>query len=687
MSYRKFVSLTVALILIGAGLASAREYKILYPNGRMEDAVKVGKMFKAVSDEDGVPQIASPGGPSTLAFGDTIIYDDGTPYYYMPNRAAYDTAVVWFTPPASCSLVAIQYLFYSATGSANGGVWDALSEYVPGGPEFFDGAGGGDSALGSAICYPFPVTSGGAQVWTQVDLTPFCGGYIDMDTFDFFAGFVWTAADLPQPMGDQAGSYVPARSQMWRASRGGWYNVGTVLDMMIRAVVIVYGNPGPEIAHNKLPDTYSTAMRTVDATITDMPNTTVTLARLYWRVNAGAWDSTDMSGTYPNYSGTLPGAAVGDFVEYYMRACDEQPVCVVAPPSGEFLPYSYTILAGTQGACVLYVDEGDATDEGLAYTTALDNALAGTYDVWDVPTNGTPDASVINFGYQAIFWSSYAGGAFGDAVGAGDIQTYLDNRGNLWVAGQDIPDFGLGYGYGNFTPVSGEFAYDYLHIASGTGDFFPSGDTACEVLYGATGDTITDPFVGGFNYWPTWMAISDNWRGVVTLLAGADPIIYDINSNISGLKVDTTYRLIFNYWHLGAMVDVCDTLGVWDEASATTMIRRALEWFGCPVTGVEEGDASILPTRFGLNQNSPNPVRSETEIQFGLPQVSDVTIRVYDITGSLVKELHNGEMKAGSHAIHWDLRNETGFKVSSGIYFYRLTAGGYSATRKLVVLR
>lgn len=683
MFIRKRIGFTILLILSLAFLAKAGEYKFLYPDGRMEDAVKVGKKFKAVGEDEAIPigNIVS----ALPSFGDTIQYDDGTVFFYMPNRLAGDTAVVWFTPPAACTLVAIQYLFFSG-GSANGGVWDALSEYVPGGPEFFNGSGGGDSALGPAIVYPFPVTSAGPLTWTEVDLGNFGGPY-DVDTSDFFAGFVWTADDLPQPVGDEAGSYVPARTQMWRDRPpghpigDGWYNIGTFLDMFIRAVIIVYGNPGPEIQHSKIPDTYSTLSRTVNATINDLPNNTVSSAWLYWRVNGGAWDSTAMTGTYPNYSGTLPGALVGDIVDYYIRACDEQPLCSVSPPSGQFLPFSYTILAGTPGACVLYVDEGDAAGEDVAYTTALTNALAGTFDVWNSVSSGVPDSSVINFGYNAIFWSSYSGADFGDAVTAGDIQTFLDGGGNLWLAGQDIPDFGLGYGYGLYTTNPGEFAYDYLRIADGNGDFVP-GDTACEVLFGSIGDTITDPVVGGFNNWPWWF-FSDNWRGTVNLLPGGIPIIYDLLSNISGHRVDSTYKVIFNYWHLSAISTTCDTLAAWDEGTATTLVRRALEWFGCPVTGVEEGgELPGIPSSYFLNQNSPNPVGNRTEIRFGLPNNSEVTLRVYDITGSLVRELQNGVMKAGEHAITWELSN-----VSSGVYFYRLIAGDFSATRKFVVLR
>jgi flagellar hook assembly protein FlgD len=62
-------------------------------------------------------------------------------------------------------------------------------------------------------------------------------------------------------------------------------------------------------------------------------------------------------------------------------------------------------------------------------------------------------------------------------------------------------------------------------------------------------------------------------------------------------------------------------------------------------------------------------------------------LKIYDITGSLVRELHDGEMDAGEHTLSWDLTNDHRAAVTSGIYFYRLVAGDFSATRKMVVLK
>lgn len=160
---------------------------------------------------------------------DTLIYDDGLPFYYFPLGRAGDTALVWFTCPAACSLFGLQYFIYSDYGNARGGVWYAPN-YVPGGPEFFPNGG-----MGSSIVYPFPLDSAS-------DLTPY-GGPFDLDTLDFFAGLVWTQNDLPLLMGDAQGNYVPARTQLWR---GVWTNIGQITDLMIRAVVIVYGTVGIE---------------------------------------------------------------------------------------------------------------------------------------------------------------------------------------------------------------------------------------------------------------------------------------------------------------------------------------------------------------------------------------------------------------------------------------------------------
>ena len=93
-----------------------------------------------------------------------------------------------------------------------------------------------------------------------------------------------------------------------------------------------------------------------------------------------------------------------------------------------------------------------------------------------------------------------------------------------------------------------------------------------------------------------------------------------------------------------------------------------------------------------LYQNYPNPFNPETWIPFRLAKASDVMIRIYHLSGQLVRTLHLGYKEAGtylerSRAGYWDGKNEAGEPVASGICFYRLEAGSFSQTRKMTVLR
>jgi flagellar hook assembly protein FlgD len=88
-----------------------------------------------------------------------------------------------------------------------------------------------------------------------------------------------------------------------------------------------------------------------------------------------------------------------------------------------------------------------------------------------------------------------------------------------------------------------------------------------------------------------------------------------------------------------------------------------------------------------LDQNSPNPFNPTTAIRFTLSEKQDVTVSVYDVNGRLVRTLVSGTRETGSHTITWDGRNNAGATVSSGVYFYRLDAGKFSDTKKMVLLK
>ena len=97
-----------------------------------------------------------------------------------------------------------------------------------------------------------------------------------------------------------------------------------------------------------------------------------------------------------------------------------------------------------------------------------------------------------------------------------------------------------------------------------------------------------------------------------------------------------------------------------------------------------------LPDKNALLPNYPNPFNPETWIPYQLAKEADVTLRIYDLRGRVVRVLELGHQRAGlyqnrSRAAYWDGRNAVGEKAASGLYVYTLTAGDFTATRKLLI--
>ena len=105
---------------------------------------------------------------------------------------------------------------------------------------------------------------------------------------------------------------------------------------------------------------------------------------------------------------------------------------------------------------------------------------------------------------------------------------------------------------------------------------------------------------------------------------------------------------------------------------------------------LEQLARALTPQTTALLANYPNPFNPETWIPYQLSKATDVTITIYAATGSVVRTLALGHQAAGMYknrtqAAYWDGRNELGETVASGVYFYTLTAGDFSATRKMLI--
>ena len=109
-------------------------------------------------------------------------------------------------------------------------------------------------------------------------------------------------------------------------------------------------------------------------------------------------------------------------------------------------------------------------------------------------------------------------------------------------------------------------------------------------------------------------------------------------------------------------------------------------WFTCvlydPNSTVQVEDHLIIPHEMALYQNYPNPFNPSTTISFSLPQHEHVTLQMFDVNGREVARLVDGNLAAGNHAATFAPR-----VVTSGLYFYKLTTGKFSQTRKAVLMK
>lgn len=102
---------------------------------------------------------------------------------------------------------------------------------------------------------------------------------------------------------------------------------------------------------------------------------------------------------------------------------------------------------------------------------------------------------------------------------------------------------------------------------------------------------------------------------------------------------------------------------------------------------VADDNESLLPHEFELSQNYPNPFNPETKIEFSIPSRSTVNISVYNMLGQMVSVLTDQVYDAGRHGLVWSGCDNSGSHVSSGIYFYRMTVGDSTISRKMLLVK
>jgi hypothetical protein len=107
----------------------------------------------------------------------------------------------------------------------------------------------------------------------------------------------------------------------------------------------------------------------------------------------------------------------------------------------------------------------------------------------------------------------------------------------------------------------------------------------------------------------------------------------------------------------------------------------------CPTSADGDNEGSQKPSNYALGQNYPNPYNPVTQITYQLPQPGVVSLKIYNVQGQLVRTLVNEYKPAGAHSISWNGRSDLGMEVSSGIYLYRIQAGNFTETKRMILLK
>jgi hypothetical protein len=390
---------------------------------------------------------------------------------------------------------------------------------------------------------------------------------------------------------------------------------------------------------------------------------------------AGAIDLDDVANAY-----VVGGTESGNFPTT-AGACDE-----THNGGGGFGDDAFVTKFNASGSALIYSTFlGGSSDErgfDIAVDTVYSAYVTGYTEPSNFPTtpgaydrvyNGAKDVFVtkLDAAGSALIYSTFLG-EDNDDVGNGIVLS-LGGVDDIYVAGTTCSS--------NYPTILGAFDRTY----NGAGDAFvyklnPSNTTAAELAsFCATGcdgriaiewTTTCEIDNAGFNIHRGFSAEGQhariNDRMIPARGSAVDGAAYSFIDNA------VTTGITYYYWLED--VDVHGTGTIYGPAAVTA---------GSNGHGGEGG----APAAYALSQNFPNPFNPLTEIAYDLPVDCHVRLDVYNVLGERVVMLVNEHQKAGNKTASWNGRNANGTAAPSGIYFYRLHAGNYSALRKMILLR
>lgn len=317
-------------------------------------------------------------------------------------------------------------------------------------------------------------------------------------------------------------------------------------------------------------------------------------------------------------------------------------------------------------ADVLLVDaDGGETNYESYFVESIEGA-SRSFNMWDKAAAGIADVAVASMPTTSkVIWMS--GDATENIMSAEEetaLVVMLIDGGRLYLSGQNIVE-----------SIDGGSLLNHLNLGYG-------GTTNEHVIYAVEGNSMGDAIDK-----PIFTTGSEpplNQRSQDLLVGGSPAGLYNgVEGDVALLTRLTgkSRTVVSGYGLEGVHGELPGVM------TRTEFLQLVLDYLD-DLVGIEgEGLPPALPKALSLAQNTPNPFNPSTLIHFSLPEAGSVKLGVYDARGNLVATLIDGRKEAGNHAARWDGQNLRGVPVASGVYFYRLDAGGSRLTRRMVLVK
>jgi len=525
-------------------------------------------------------------------------------------------------------------------------------------------ASSGNAAIPGEPCF----TGSGGQNWHQVvfDLTPYKGA----------------SAIIRLHFGSDSS-----------VQRVGWY----VDDMRIEGAE---DTAGPEFVSTSVPaGTFDeVGPYTVTAEVLDDLSGLASVTLYYSTDDGSNYTAVAMSptGNPDEYSGDIPGQSSGTRIKLYLEATDNASNASVDPSGAPATTYEFGILPSGDYLVLL---GGSFHSDPTVFQFAF-QSLGRTADIWNWDDLGMPTVAILQ-AYDAVIIdeSWYFDTTQQDTLGV-FLDTARPGLNQVFFMGRDMS---YGSSARAFMEQYTGTAYvkddaGWRQISSTPGD--PIGADETFTIMGSYPDELklstTYPGADIVYKWSGLGSAADGWNDPLNYRqfiekSGKEwdprvwPLVPSGPDSIAGARYVGTHHAAvyfsfnFNY--------------IQEDSRRADILGRALDWLATATVMSEMASSEAKPVdapgQLTLGQNYPNPFNPVTRIKIGIPADyhGDVSLKVYNVRGQLVKTIFAGHKSSGYHTFTWDGTSNSGSSVASGIYFANFVAGDARMTRKMILLK